>query len=163
MCSHSSKRRKRLSSIAQFNRSWYYRAIQDGHTSFSSTVGKVTKPYSNEFMLAFRATHAGTDWRELTVWKRLERSSSLTNSQRFPIKMVVSTMLSGRGTISYRSPPIIISAKSASRRLDTPRGPTEERILCVTVETFVCIGRFVPAVNAARRDWERTNENASVQ
>ena len=70
-------------------------------------------------MFGFRTTQAGTEIKFVT-WENVEdKSSSCANSLRFPTNKVVSSMESGRGTISYRSPPTIISKKSASRRLWT--------------------------------------------
>ena len=124
-------------------------------TTFSSTVGKVTNPYFKLSQLGRRHTHAGKDWSVLTVWNKLERSSSLTNSFKFPTKSVVSTILSGKGTISYRSPPIIISAKSASRRFTTPNAGAA-RIL----EEGVC-GRLSVVKAVARHDNDHKEQNSS--
>lgn len=79
--------------------------------SFSSTDGKVTNPYFRDDALGLRATHAGNDDRTLTSENRPESCSSVVNSQRLPTQRVVVHMESGRGTISYRSPPATISSK----------------------------------------------------
>jgi hypothetical protein len=73
-------------------------------------------------MLGFRATQAGTDNILLTAENNELKMSSVTNSQRLPTNNVVSNMLSGKGIISYRSPPTICSTKSASRVVAMPRG-----------------------------------------
>ena len=71
----------------------------------------MTNPYFLEDALGLRATQAGNDDKTLTSENRSESCSSVVNSQRLPTQRVVLHMLSGSGTISYRSPPAIISSK----------------------------------------------------
>ena len=102
------------------------------------TLGHTTHPKPILSLLGLRETTAGTERTLLAREKSSDKSSSVTNTPKFPTKQTVSISTSGKGVISYLT---ASSGKDGGMKLLS--SSTKERYRHVVDDVWCCLAPFL--------------------